>query len=111
MATVNLFEQSGKSVLSTRPSARAMESAMRAASGDGAITMDTSGVLRIGVSFFDEALLIFDEIVRETGNNNLRLIFPEAPGATSLKELALHRSCLLVESPSGKWIISRLELA
>ncbi len=79
---------------------------MRAASGDGAITLDTSGVLRIGVSFFDEALLIFDEIIRETGNDDLRMIFQKAPGATSLKELAPHRSCSLVESPSGEWIIS-----
>ena len=62
MSTVKLSDQSDKSVLITRPMARIMAPAMQSASHDGVITLDTAGILRIGVSFFDEALLILNEI-------------------------------------------------
>ncbi len=107
MATVDLLEQSGTYMLGTRPAARAIAPAIRAASNDGAIALDTSGILRIGVSFFDEALLIFDELVAETGNDSLRLIYHKAPGMESLKNLVSHRGLSLTESPSGDWIISK----
>lgn len=79
MSTVKLSDQSGKSVLITRPAARALAPAMQRASDDGAIMLDTSHILRIGVSFFDEALLVFKGIIAETGNDSLRLIYSKAP--------------------------------
>ena len=107
MSTVKLSDQSGKSVLITRPVARAFAPAMQRASDDGTITLDTSGILRIGVSFFDEALLVFKGIITETGNNDLRLIYSKAPTMESLKRLVPNRGLSLTESPSGDWIISK----
>ena len=107
MATVNLSMQSGKTVLITRPSARVVASAMQAASSDGEITLDTEGILRIGVSFFDEALLIFNEIVAETGRDDLRLVYRKAPTMQSLKNLVGNRGLTLSETPEGDWVICR----
>ena len=73
----------------------------------GTITFDTSGVRRIGVSFFDEALLIFNEIVAETGNNELRLVYHKAPPTDSLKNLVGNRGLTLSETDTGDWIIAQ----
>ena len=107
MATVNLSAQSRKSVLITRPSARMVASAMHNAAGDGTITLDTRNIRRIGVSFFDEALLVLRDIIRESGNENLRLVYHTAPTMQSLKNLVAHRGFVLHESANGDWIISR----
>lgn len=107
MATVGLSAQSRKSVLITRPSARMMAQAMHDAASDGTITLDTHDILRIGVSFFDEALLIFGQIVSETGDADLRLVYHKAPTMQSLKNLVAHRGFVLHESADGDWIISR----
>ena len=106
MSTVKLSDQSGKSVLITRPAARAMSLAMRSASEDGEIILDTADILRIGVSFFDEALLVFKGIIAETGNDDLQLIYREAPGMQSLKRLVHNRGLSLSETSAGEWIIS-----
>ena len=107
MSTVKLSAQLGKSVLITRPAARLVEPAMRtaAAVGDGVITLDTGGVLRIGVSFFDEALLVFREIIAESGNDELRLVYHKAPAMQSLKRLAGNRGFVLSETAAGDWVI------
>lgn len=105
MSTVKLSTQLGKSVLITRPAARVVEPAMRAAAGDGVITLDTGGVLRIGVSFFDEALLVFREIIAESGNDELRLVYHKAPAMQSLKRLAGNRGFVLSETAAGDWVI------
>ena len=107
MSTVKLSEQSEKSVLITRTMARVMAPAMQVASGDGVITLDTTGILRIGVSFFDEALLIFNEIIDETRNPDLQLIYSEAPTMQSLRNLVPNRGLVLSETSSGNWVISR----
>lgn len=107
MATVDLLKQSGTAMLGTRPAARAMETAMREACDGGTIVMDTSGVRRIGVSFFDEALLIFNELVLETGNPDLCLIYRKAPPTESLKNLVVHRDLSISQSADGDWIITR----
>ena len=107
MATVNLSAQSRKSVLITRPSARMVAPAMHDAAGDGTITLNTHGIMRIGVSFFDEALLVLRDIIQESGNENLRLVYHKAPTMQSLKNLVAHRGFVLHESADGDWIISR----
>ena len=107
MTTVNLSVQSGKTVLITRPAARVVASAMQAAADDGEITLNTDGILRIGVSFFDEALLIFNEIIAETGDANLRLVYRKAPAMESLKSLVANRGLTLLETTDGEWVISR----
>ncbi len=107
MVAVDLLAETGVRMLGTRPAARAMESAMRVASDSGTITFDTSGVRRIGVSFFDEALLIFNEIVAETGNNELRLVYHKAPPTDSLKNLVGNRGLTLSETDTGDWIIAQ----
>ena len=107
MTTVNLSVQSGKTVLITRPSARIVAPAMQAASSDGEIMLNTDGILRIGVSFFDEALLIFNEIIDESGQGDLRLVYRKAPTMQSLKNLAPNRGLTLSETPDGDWVISR----
>lgn len=106
MSTISLFQQSGSKMLGTRPAARAFEPAMREALVDGSIGLDTSGILRIGLSFFDETLLIFDEILEETGNNSLQMVYKTGPSLESLKDLVPHRGLDLYESASGDWIIS-----
>ncbi len=84
-----------------------MAQAMQVASDDGVITLDTAGILRIGVSFFDEALLIFNEIMEQTSNPDLRLVYSKAPTMQSLKNLVPNRGLVLSETPSGNWVISR----
>lgn len=106
MATIDLLEHSGTKMLGTRPAARAFEPTMRAALADGSISLDTSGVLRIGVSFFDETLLIFGELLAETGDNSLQMIYRKGPELESLKDMVPHRGLTLHESPDGDWIIS-----
>ena len=86
-----------------------MAEAMLVASDDGLITLDTEGILRIGVSFFDEALLIFNEIIEQTGNPDLQLIYCKAPTMQSLKDLVSNRGLVLFETCSGNWVISRSE--
>ncbi len=109
MTTVNLSIQSGKTVLITRPAARVVAPAMQAAAGGSEITLNTDGILRIGVSFFDEALLIFNEILEETGKENLQLIYHKAPTMQSLKNLVENRGLALAETEAGDWIIYRPE--
>ena len=82
---------------------------MRDAANDGAITLNTDDILRIGVSFFDEALLIFNEIIADTGNDDLRLVYRKAPTMQSLKNLAPNRGLTVSETAEGEWIISRAE--
>lgn len=94
-------------MLGTRPAARAMASAFRIAARDGVILLDTSNILRIGVSFFDEALLVLRDIIKESGNEDLRLVYHKAPTMQSLKNLVAHRGFVLHESADGDWIISR----
>ena len=108
MATIDLLEHSGAKMLGTRLAARAFEPAMREASTDGSISLDTSGVLRIGLSFFDETLLIFDELLAETNDNSLQMIYRKGPSLESLKDMVPHRGLTLSESPSGDWITSHL---
>lgn len=84
-----------------------MAQAMEAASDDGVITLDTAGILRIGVSFFDETLLIFNDIIDQTSDPDLQLIYSKAPTMQSLKKLVSNRGLVLSESPSGNWVISR----
>ena len=110
MTTINLSAQSGKTVLITRPAARIVASAMQAAADDGEITLITEGILRIGVSFFDEALLIFNEIITETGDDSLRLVYRKAPAMESLKNLVPNRGLTLLETANGEWVISRTEV-
>ncbi|MDE2788192.1 MAG: hypothetical protein OXL37_16250 [Chloroflexota bacterium] len=107
MAVIELRKQLGLDVLSTRPSARVLEPAMREAVSSGDIILDASGVMRTTVSFFDEALLIFDAIVRETGDESLRLVYRDAKAAQSLKSIPKLRGLNLVELASGDWIISK----
>ena len=78
---------------------------MQAALENGAITLDTSGIRRISVSFFDDTLLILREIMAETGQD-IRLVYRKAPSLESLKNLAPNRGMKVSESPSGDWVIS-----
>ena len=87
-----------------------MASAMQEAAGSGEITLNTDGILRIGVSFFDEALLIFNEIIDETGREDLQLIYQKAPTMQSLKKLAPNRGLTISETADGDWVISRAGL-
>jgi hypothetical protein len=105
MITIDLLKETESPMLGTRPAARAIEPVMRTALENGEITLDTTGVRRIGVSFFDETLLILRDIMGDVGTD-IRLIYRKAPQLESLKELAPNRGLQVVESPSGDWIIS-----
>ena len=106
MSTVKLFDLSRKSMLGTRAAARSMQAAIREATHDGTITLDTSGIRRISVSFFDESLLIFSDLVAETNNHSLRMIYSKAPRPESLSSLVEKRGLNMSESAAGDWIIS-----
>lgn len=106
MTAIDLLKQSGTPMLGTRPAARQLKPAICEAVENGAITLDTAGVRRIGVSFFDESLLILKELMAETGDDSLRLVYRQAPPLESLKNLIPHRGLTVVESPDGDWVIS-----
>ena len=105
MTTIDLLKEIDSSMLGTRPAARAIEAVMRTALENGKITLDTTGVRRIGVSFFDETLLILRDIIVEEGTD-VRLVYHKGPPLHSLKDLAPHRGMQVEESASGDWIIS-----
>ena len=77
---------------------------MRTGLENGKITLDTTGVRRIGVSFLDETLLILRDIILEEGTD-VRLVYHKGPPLHSLKDLAPHRGMQVEESASGDWII------
>ena len=110
MSTVNLFAPVRQiCVAHNAPVSGESDRVWRcaSASGDGAIiTGHLLDILRIGVSFFDEALLVFKGIIAETGNDDLQLIYREAPGMQSLKRLVHNRGLSLSETSAGEWIIS-----
>lgn len=107
MVAVDLVRESGTPMLGSRPAARSMKPAMQAAARTGTVTLDTSGVRRISVSFFDEALLIFHELVTETDNKNLKLIYSKAPPTHSLSNLVRQRGLSLEITQHGDWVISK----
>ena len=106
MTTVELLKETGSPMLGTRPAARAVENLMRSSMENGSITLDTSGIRRVGVSFFDETLLILRELMEEE-DSDIRLVYRKGPLLGSLKDLAANRGLEVSESPSGDWTISR----
>ena len=107
MSSVELRQLCGSRMLGTRPAARLVAPTMRAvAAEDGVITLDTDRVLRVGVSFFDEVLLVLREIIAESGNDDLQLVYHQAPAMQSLKNLAYHRGFVISETPAGDWVIA-----
>ena len=105
MTSIALLKETESPMLGTRPAARAIEPVMRTAVEDGAIVLDTAGVRRIGVSFFDETLLILRDIMEDNGFG-VNLIYRKGPPLGSLKDLVPNRGMEVVESPAGDWIIS-----
>ena len=77
-----------------------------AAAEDGVITLDTARILRVGVSFFDEVLLVLRAIIAESGNHDLQLVYHQATAMPSLKKLAYHRGFVISETPAGDWVIA-----
>lgn len=107
MSDIDLRQLCGSRMLGTRPAARLAAPTMRlAAAEDGVITLDTARILRVGVSFFDEVLLVLREIIAESGNHDLRLVYRQAPAMPSLKKLAYHRGFVISETPAGDWVIA-----
>ena len=107
MSSVDLRRLCGSRMLGTRPAARRVAPTMRAAAAaDGVITLDTHRILRVGVSFFDEILLVLREIIAESGNDDLQLVYHQAPAMPSLKNLAYHRGFVISETPAGDWVIA-----
>ena len=107
MSSVDLRELCGSRMLGTRPAARLVAPAMRAAAvADGVITLDTHRILRVGVLFFDEVLLVLREIIAESENSDLHLVYHQAPAMPSLKKLAYHRGFAISETPAGDWVIA-----
>ena len=112
MSNIDLRQLCGSRMLGTRPAARLAAPTMRrAAAEDGIITLDTHRILRVGVSFFDEVLLVLRAIIAESGNHDLQLVYHQAPAMPSLKKLAYHRGFVISETPAGDWVIALSQAA
>jgi hypothetical protein len=74
----------------------------------GEVVLDFSEIDGLTPSFFDEALSVVEECVRETHGNVFRLILATPPTELSSKFVAVGRAhgLAIKKSDNGAWIIS-----
>lgn len=88
-----------------RPEARELKPLMQeAAAHDEQITLDTSGIERMGLGFVDELLVILKEC-RAENENGLRMTIQPPPATPSYRRLSQHRN-LMLDADENRWIVT-----
>jgi hypothetical protein len=104
---VRVFDIVGQPVLVSRESARSVKPmlAKRAGDGDGKLCLDFSGARGVAPSFIDEALLVAEECLRESGQPDVTIIFAQPPTILAAKHHTIARAHgrTLVETENGDW--------
>ena len=107
MKGLNVFDILGKPILTSRLSARRIETALslQAPTGSKSLCLDFSGTHGVSPSFVDEALRVAEECVSNSGQRNATVIFAHPPTAVSSSHHAIARAHgrTLVEMENGDW--------
>lgn len=109
-----VFDIVGQPALVSRESARRVKPALRQAAADGAesLRLNFSGARGVAPSFLDEALLVAEECIAESNNDDgeagatdLAVIFANPPTALAAKHHAIARAhgLTLRQTESGDW--------
>ena len=109
MTEVRIYDLLGKKVLVTRSSARTLSDAFAdwAQSGNDRAAFDLENIMGITPSFFDEMLLMVEEV----GETSQRITIANPPTELSSKFQAVARAHGLVisEGEGGSWLVGRPE--
>lgn len=107
MKSVNVFPIVGKPVLVSRESARSISVLLADGEDDreGRVCLDFSGARGVAPSFLDEALLVAEEWLRDSGHTHGTVILANLPSTMSSSHHAIARAHgrTLVENESGDW--------
>ena len=107
MKGVRIFDIVGQNVLVSRESARSIKAVLEVGeiSGEGMLRLDFSGARGVAPSFLDEALLVAEEFLAESGKPGATVIFAQPPTVLAAKHHAIARahSRTLVETENGDW--------
>ena len=107
MKSVHVFPIVGKPVLVSRESARGISALLPDGEDDreGRVCLDFSGARGVAPSFLDEALLVAEEWLRDSGYTRGTVILANLPATMSAKHHAIARAHgrTLVENENGDW--------
>ena len=107
MKSIKVFDIVGQPVLVSRESARRIKIALAEGTddGDGPSRLDFSGARGIAPSFLDEALLVAEECLSDSGRPNATVVFSHLPTVLASKHRAIARAHgrTLVETEAGDW--------
>ena len=103
MTTIDVSrELDDKDMAISRDDARRLEPSLSAALRPGErITLDTGGILRLGLGFVDETLLILTRC-RTDADGSLEMEIRPPPSTPSFRKLAAHRG-LELEADDAAW--------
>ena len=106
MDSIKVFDIVGQHVLVSRESARSIEPLLpKAENGDGLVRLDFSGARGVAPSFLDEALLVAEEYMRDSGRPDATVVFGQPPTTIAAKHHAIARAHgrTLVVNEEGDW--------
>ena len=107
MISVRIFDIVGQPVLVSRESARRIKSSLAegADDGGGLLRLDFSGARGVAPSFLDEALLVAEECISDSGQPDTTVVFAHPPATMSSKHHAIAKAHgrTLVEAENGDW--------
>ncbi len=111
MKGIKLFDIVQKPVLTSRDSAKSIIPALSKHSnyGNNPLRLDFSGTKGVSPSFFDEALSVAEECIRNSGLTNSTIIWGHPPVSVSSSHHAIARAHgrTLVELENGDWEFSK----
>ena len=107
MNAVKVYDILGKPVLTSRQSARRIETALlkQRHSSEKSLCLDFSGTHGVSPSFVDEALRVAEEHISTSGRQNTTVIFAHPPITLSPSHHAIARAHgrTLVAMENGDW--------
>ena len=107
MPSVRVFDIVGRPVLVSRESARSIKPKLGEGQDDhdSLLRLDFSGARGVAPSFLDEALLVAEEWLRDSGQPDATVTFAQPPTVIAAKHHAIARAHgrTLVVTESGDW--------
>ena len=106
MESVKVFDIVPKPILTSRSSARRIESVLSGRPrGISPLCLDFSGARGVSPSFFDEALMVAEECLSSSGQPDATVIFAHLPTKQSSSHHAIARAHgrTLVVTENGDW--------
>ncbi len=109
MKKISVIDAVDKGVpfLTSRQSAQRIKAALAEEKGhrDGSLVLDFSGAEGAAPSFLDEALVVAEEFLSDSGQANATVTFSHPPATLAAKHRAIARGHgrVLVETENGDW--------